>query len=417
MQEGDRNSKSLERNTLGPASGEQLRLDAETAGAFLRKLGERLDYNINIMDRDGVIIASRDPSRVGTYHAAARHLLESGSREERISPGEHLPEGTKPGVNLPLEVRGEVLGVVGVTGDPQVVGDLAQAVKTSIESMIELEAMREAVLSRRSRKTSLMAYLLYEEAVPESAVLALAGKLGYDPAVERAALLLRLPSGKGAEEALSKVKALRVHDSQDIASALPDGSLLVFRRLCSEKAGDSEGDLGILSGYRREIRTYIQACIKATGIRDLACFAGSPQRDFSRYRGSYRQALWLASRVSAPGGEPVLILDHLDEYLLAQTSRIVLDDALALISARVPAELRRTLAATLEALEASGFNIKEAAARLGIHRNTLSARLERLSSFLGCDLRGDAGALSLSRTVAHYLELRGGIVQDAQRAR
>lgn len=413
---------SPDRETPGGVSnpavpGERLRLDAATAGAFLRKLGERLDYNINIMDREGVIIASRDPSRVGTYHAAARHLLESGSREERISPGDHLPEGTKPGVNLPLEVRGEVLGVVGVTGDPRVVGDLAQAVKTSVESMIELESIREAVLNRRTRKSSLMAYLLYEESVPESAVLALAGKLGYDPAIERAALLLRLPPGKGPEEALAQAKARGVHDAQDIASALPDGSLLVFRRLGTVKTGiPEECGPGILASYRRELEGYCGAFSRASGIPRVAGFAGSPQRDFSRYRGSYRQALWLASRVPVPVGDgPVLILDHLDDYFLAQTPRIVLDDALASISARVPADLRRTLAPTLEALEASGFNAKEAAARLGVHRNTLSARLARLSSFLGCDPRGDAGALSLARSVAAYLKLRGGIVQDAQK--
>mgnify|MGYP005853764469 CR=1 FL=1 len=399
-----------------PASpGERLRLDAAAAGAFLRKLGERLDYNINIMDREGVIIASRDPARVGTYHAAARHLLESGSREERISPGDHLPEGTTPGVNLPLEVRGEVLGVVGVTGDPQVVGDLAQAVKTSVESMIELEAMREAVMNRRSRKTSLMAYLLYEEAVPESAVLALAGKLGYDPAIERAALLLRLPAGRGPEDALAQAKARGAHDAQDIASSVPDGSLLVFRRLGTSR-GDApeEGGPGILAAYRGEVEAYCRAFSKAVGIPRVTCFAGSPQRDFSRYRGSYRQALWLASRIPGTAGDgPVLILDHLEAYFLAQTPRIVLDDALASISARVPAELRRTLAPMLEALEASGFNAKEAAARLGVHRNTLSARMDRLSAFLGCDPRSDAGALSLSRAVAGYMKLRGGPVQDA----
>lgn len=406
---------SVSRGTPTPPGGERLRLDAQAAGSFLQKLGERLDYNINIMDRDGVIIASRDPARVGTYHAAARHLLESGSREERISPGDHLPEGTKPGVNLPLEVRGEVLGVVGVTGDPAVVGDLAQAVKTSIESMIELESMREAVMNRRSRKSQLMAYLLYEESVPESAVLALAGKLGYDPSVPRAALLLRLPAGKGPEEALALVKVRGIHDSQDIASAVPDGSLLVFHRLGREGGKNAGNGEGVLGSYREEVRGYCRDFARETGIRDLACYAGAPQRDFSRYRGSYRQALWLASRIPNEAGTgPVLILDHLEAYFLAQTPRIVLDDALSLVSAFVPADLRRTLAPTLEALESSGFNAKEAAARLGIHRNTLSARLERIASFLGCDPRGDAGALSLSRAIASYQRLREGIVHDAQ---
>ncbi|HSV55887.1 MAG TPA: helix-turn-helix domain-containing protein, partial [Magnetospirillaceae bacterium] len=148
------------------------------------------------------------------------------------------------------------------------------------------------------------------------------------------------------------------------------------------------------------------------------CFAGSPQRDFSRYRGSYRQALWLASRADPAGEGPFLILDHLEAYLLSAAPRIVLDDSLASVSALVPPDIRRFLGPTLAALDACGFSAKEAAARLGVHRNTISSRLERLASFLGCDPRADLGALTLSRIVAGYLALRGtsrgDVVQYAQ---
>lgn len=388
-------------------SGERLRLDAQAAGAFLKKLGERLDYNINIMDRDGVIIASRDPSRVGTYHAAARHLLESGGREERISPGGYLPEGTRPGVNLPLVVKGEVLGAVGVTGDPDAVGDLAQAVKTSVESMIELESMREAVMNRRSRKSLLMANLLYEENVPESSVLALAGKLGYSPSLPRAALIIKLPSGKGPEEALSLAKARGAHDPEDIASGVLDGSLLVFMRLGRGSRGATSGGDGVVGSYREDLAEYCREFVKATGISEAAFYAGAPQTDFSRYRGSFKQAVWLAARFPvSPGSAPATVLDRLGEYAMDQLPRAVLDDALSHVAARLPPEARKTISPTLAALESAGFNVKEAAGRLGVHRNTMSARLDRLSAFLGADIRGDAGALSLARSLGWYLKLR-----------
>jgi carbohydrate diacid regulator len=393
-------------------------MDAAMAAAFLRKLGEKLDYNVNIMNRDGIIIASRDPARVGSYHAAARHLLESGAAEERIRPDDRLPEGTKPGLNLPLSVREQVLGVVGVTGDPAEVAGIAYAIKTSLESMIELEALRESTMSRRSRKSLLMAYLLYEELAPEAELLGLAEKLGYDPGLTRAAILIRLPPGRNAEDALAAAKAKGVHDSQDIASATPDGSLLVFRRLApprSEPGGT--GAKGLIAAYRQEIRSYCRALASAADLPILQCCAGTPQRDFSRYRGAYRQAQWLAKREasgfaahndspSEGGIETAFLFDHIHEYLVSLAPQGALDDALATVAAAIPRELTRTMSESVAALEASGFNIKEAAARLGVHRNTLAARFERLAGFFGADPRSDAGALALARAIGSYMELR-----------
>ncbi|HAE20921.1 MAG TPA: hypothetical protein DCG47_01170 [Spirochaetaceae bacterium] len=383
-------------------------MDAAMAAAFLRKLGEKLDYNVNIMNCDGIIIASRDPARVGSYHAAARHLLESGAAEERIRPDDRLPEGTKPGLNLPLSVREHIIGVVGVTGDPAEVAGIAYAIKTSLESMIELEALRESTMSRRSRKSLLMAYLLYEERAPEASVLGLADKLGYDPGLPRVAILIRLPAGRNAEDALAAAKAKGVHDSQDIASATPDGSLLVFRRLNSPSAKPGgAGDQGHIAAYRQEIGSYCCALASAADLSALQCCAGTPQRDFSRYRGSYRQAQWLAKRQSAAAGiETAFLFDHIHEYLISLAPQGALDDALATVAAAIPRELSKTMRESVAALEASGFNIKEAAARLGVHRNTLAARFERLAGFFGADPRSDAGALALARAIGSYLELR-----------
>lgn len=387
------------------------RLDAALAGAFLRRLSERISYNVNIIDRHGMIIASRDQARVGSYHAAARHLVESGAEEELIRPDDSLPEGTRPGVNLPIVVAGRTLGVVGVTGAPEAVEGLAHAVKTSLESMIELEALRDAGMHRRSRKSLLMAYLLYEERAPEAAVLGLAAKLGYDATRRRAPLLVRLPDGFGADEALAAVKALGVHDAQDIASATPDGSLLVFRALPGrpDAAGGQQGTMarGALAEYRAAVEGYVRAFVEASASRGLRCYAGAPQRDFSRYRGAYRQTQWLAARLpDAPVDRPAFLFDHIDAYIAALAPRSALDDALHAMAALIPQDLAKNLGPTLAALDASGFNIKEAAARLGLHRNSLAARLEKLKAYLGVDPRADLGALSLARAIAQYLDLR-----------
>ncbi|MBL8966235.1 MAG: helix-turn-helix domain-containing protein [Spirochaetaceae bacterium] len=374
-------------------------LDAGSAAAFLKKLGEHLDYNINIMDRDGVIIASRDPSRIGNYHDAAQRLVATGAAEERVEPGANLPAGMKPGVNLPIVHRGETIGVVGVTGSPSEVGPLAYAIKTSVESMIELEAYKDKAFRRQDRKNLLINFLLYEDDAPRSAVEALADKLGYHPTLPRAPLLLLPPKGIEAAEALLRIKGSPLHGMDDISCATPEGHVLVFKALRFDEGG-------IVSGYESRLEAYVEAATAALGGGRLRAWAGAFQLDFGRYRGAYRQAHWLAERFPEPAVPIVFLYDHLLEFLASRIPRAELVAALDGIAALLPQEAARNLRSSIDALSDSALNGKEAAARLGVHRNTFSARMERLARLLGRDPRRDPRALDLLSLLSRYYDLR-----------
>ncbi len=376
------------------------------AAAFVKRLGEHLDCNINIMDRDGVIIASRDPERVGSYHEAARRLVERGSSIESIPPGPSLPVGVRPGVNLPILLRGEIIGVVGVTGDPAAVEPVAYAVKTSVESMVELELFKEQAMRRQDRKNLFVNRLLFEADTPRAELDALAAKLGYDPVSPRAPVLFRLRPGLAPEKALAAIKSSAAHGAEDISWVAPDGAILVWKRL--PPLGE-----GLMERYHEAVEAYVSAIDTALdprhGGRPVdAVYAGAIQTDLARYRGAYRQTLWLAARYPQPTERIMYLYDHLSRYIANRVPRADLVDALEGVAALVPAELVTELAATVDALFASAFNAKEAAARLGIHRNTLAARMERLGRMFGFDPRHDARALEFLAIFVRYLELRSG---------
>ena len=46
-------------------------IELELAKKFIEQITQFTDYNINIMNEQGCIIASRDPKRVGTDHEVA----------------------------------------------------------------------------------------------------------------------------------------------------------------------------------------------------------------------------------------------------------------------------------------------------------------------------------------------------------
>ncbi|MBU0928516.1 MAG: helix-turn-helix domain-containing protein [Spirochaetes bacterium] len=376
-------------------------LDGASAAAFLARLGEHIDHNINIIDREGVIIASLDPSRVGSYHDAARRLVATGAAIERVAVDPDLPSGVRPGVNLPIVRRGETIGVVGVTGEPDEVTPLAYAVKTSVESMIELEAWKEKALKHQDRKNLLQNLLLYDDDAPRSSVDALARKLGYDPSAVRIPVILAPPAGLDPPDALSAIKRVGGSGNQDLSFSTSDGTILVFKalRLPAE---------GFLEALSAEVGDYVDAVRSAMRCRaPAAAWVGAPQTALGRYRAAYRQALWLSERFPDPGADPVFLFDHTLEYLSSMIPRSEYVAAIDVAFGLVSPEAVRELGPSIKALADVALNGKEAAARLGVHRNTLSSRMDRVSRILGRDPRRDPKALDLLRLIIRYAELQG----------
>ena len=126
-------------------------LDNFLAEKFIKKAGESTEYNINIMDEKGVIIASKDAERIGNFHEVAYWIIH-GDEEIIDVPdgGKYL--GVKPGVMLPIEHRGKRTGAIGVTGEPDEVRDIAKVMKFAIETMYEFESQHEMNAKRKSMK-------------------------------------------------------------------------------------------------------------------------------------------------------------------------------------------------------------------------------------------------------------------------
>ncbi len=378
------------------------RLSPEMAQSFLAKLGEHIETNVNIMDRDGVIIASRDSHRVGTYHAAAHRLIESRSTVEIVTVHENLPTGVRPGVNLPLEIAGETVGVVGVSGDPALVTDLAYAVKTSVEAMAELERVKDRLLRKQSGRAMLVNRLIQHDAGPPAA---LAQSLGYDTHLARAPLLITLSPSADPEELWRALKVQGLRGNQDIGAPTADGDLLVFKTI------DTTGG-ALIAAYENQVAGFA-AALPATGSSGQV-FAGLFQRDFSRYPAAYHQALWLRSRQAAiPADTPkgVPITRHVGAYLTSLVPRSELvglfEIADALLTQASGADLRETLVAVGD----RDFNLKETAHALQIHRNTLAARLDKIEALCGLDPRLDGSARDYYRFFVRYLQNTG---HDAQ---
>lgn len=113
------------------------------AQAIVEEIENEIHEHINMMDEEGVIIASTNPARIGQMHEGARRIITEGLQELYISEDMET-DTTKKGINLPLIVRGEILGVVGITGEKDRVMGYGNIVRRMTEILIADSIRKDA---------------------------------------------------------------------------------------------------------------------------------------------------------------------------------------------------------------------------------------------------------------------------------
>ena len=100
-------------------------------------------HDINFIDRDGMIFASTDATRVGIFHEIGRQVVATGQTIEVETDDSFF--GTHKGVNLPFLYQGEVIAAIGISGVPNEVRKFAY-----LAERITMMILREHELDEQS---------------------------------------------------------------------------------------------------------------------------------------------------------------------------------------------------------------------------------------------------------------------------
>ena len=100
-------------------------------------------HDINFIDPNGIIFASTDPNRVGSFHEIGRQVVKTGQTIEVETDGSFF--GTQKGVNLPFLYQGELIAAIGISGAPNEVRRFAY-----LAQRITMLILREQELDEQS---------------------------------------------------------------------------------------------------------------------------------------------------------------------------------------------------------------------------------------------------------------------------
>ena len=112
-----------------------MHISKRNADYIVEEISQIIGQKINMMNADGIIIASSDRNRIGDYHAAAKALIDQRLQEVIVTSDDQY-EGARAGLNLAINFQDEIVGVIGVTGPYLEVEKYGQIIKKMTEILL-----------------------------------------------------------------------------------------------------------------------------------------------------------------------------------------------------------------------------------------------------------------------------------------
>ncbi len=157
-----------------------MKISKQVASQIVQELENIIEQQINLMDENSIIIASSTPERIGTVHEGGLDLINQRLPELAILPG-HEYKNTKPGINLPIEIDQQIIGVVGITGNYDEVSRYGKIIKKMTEILLQGQFTKEMQFEQERAIRSFMRRWILEKPYNDTNSFITSGKqMGID---------------------------------------------------------------------------------------------------------------------------------------------------------------------------------------------------------------------------------------------
>ena len=349
--------------------------------------------NINIMDSHGMIIASGHTHRINTFHKGAKDVIHSGQTVEIFPKDLEQYTGSLPGLNMPIVLNDQVIGVVGISGHPDEVRDLARMVKMVTELILQQEVLQEEIRSQFQLRENFATLLLSDHASSNHDKLVKTGALlkfqldlprlvfviDSQPLLDMAFDtygLNDLVSSRARENLIQIISMPPYIEGQDLVVFI-ENKLIILKHF-ENKALET-----LYKKWASDLLERLNPCniLLQLGMGSLAAhYTGLSQ--------SYQEALFSLHGDSSKNGIPSIYdFDILSAYLLKKLDTNTLCQPLELIKEKLDSNLTRKydMKNTVIHLLNNNLSITNTSKSLYIHRNTLLFRLNKLKDATGLD--------------------------------
>ncbi len=338
---------------------------------------------INMMDHEGMIIASTDPTRIGTFHAGAKLVVDEKMDSLTVHDNKEYI-GAKPGINLPIEFHGNIIGVIGVTGPEKKVGKYGQIIKKMTEILLlDISMRQENDIDQRIRTRFLNDWIHGTPKEINRQMVENGRQIGIDITLPRRFLLVSIvPKDETATIALQRAMDAAEGSVRKMITAITDA--IVFKSgsalVCCVRQMDDARMLQIANNIKESIENNgrLLVCI---GIDDAL-------QNYVFINTAYQHAQKALRTCLRSPTKDVRLYDSINmEIFSGELPDMTKLEYIRRIFRNCSLKEIANWIMLLDTYYSCEGSISEAAKSLFIHKNTLQYRLKQLYEKTGYDPR------------------------------
>jgi len=344
-----------------------LKITNELGDKIIQAIVSYVALEINIIDLQGEIVSSTDKDRVNTKHAGAIEVIRTKDvlTITKDNIGSYI--GAKEGVNMPIVHENNILGVVGVSGNPESLYKMSGLVKATVELVLDQIDSQQKLYEQDRKLHYWLQQLLHPKGIEEHSLsMELQNILMINPNAKWRVIIL---TGETLQEKVTEINSLfkrleveplfvLAYITEEIIIALEENVMDIdvitkeLLKMINEESRIGVGELYKgLNGIRESYHEAKRALYLSEGM-EVVTFS----RDWklSQLIHSIDHATF--HKICTPYEEKFALLDEEDKK-------------------------------TMELYFSSNLSIKDTANKLHIHRNTLNYRLNKITKRTGLDFR------------------------------
>lgn len=357
-------------------------LTKTTAQEIIKEISPVIDYDLNLIDNKGIIIASTDEKRVDTYHEAAHRLVRE-SLPELIVEHDGQYEGCRKGVNLPIYFTSKIVGVVGITGEPSDTIHYGQVIKK----------MTEMILYEN--------YMVSQQGADQQSIMLLINDLihgNFDLFYHDVEKRLKQHNLKTQGPFTAMVLRYSPSTSESGNSELFNAKQAIIKRTISEHLAAKR----ILSAYSRDqftavsnhamdrlmdIMTNLIAEIESRYGISLLCSIGNTYVDYTDIQKSYSEAVATIQYYSSYNSGILVFSTIILDFILNQMPEIHKQNLCNQVFKNCTAEETKEFCSFIRTYFKCNGSIHTIAQLYFIHKNTAQYKINKIKKRTGLDLR------------------------------
>jgi len=361
-------------------------ITTEIAQPIVDQMIKIIDYNVNIMNHEGFIVASGDKGRLHQKHQGAIEAIEL--KRERIiyEPDFQDMLGTNVGVNVPIEVNEEIVGVVGITGDPIKIYKYIQIIKITVETLLSQQLLIEQIKFKQTALEEWFQNLVDEDFNDISLLESKAEYLSIDFKKNCSFILIEITKFNKAIFDFEQMHRNEVKVTELLQLYYPNclyptylgrGLFVLILPWNKYIQKDQLSSMGMEMYNRLQTQNF-----------DCYIGIGSINKGILGYRSSFKEALQCINIMKQLNSKNRV--SHIEEWgilqLIIQVPPEIRRNYLNLFYSQRPL-LRDDLIETLNIFLKNNLNTNKTSEELHIHRNTLIYRLDKIKELWKLDPR------------------------------